>query len=53
MSQSSAIAASRDGELVSPEGTQERTIPAISSHQTAVTPHDEPGGNLGFENTGY
>ena len=28
-SRSSAIAASMDGELASPEGTQERTIPAL------------------------
>ena len=42
MSQSSAIGASMDGELVGPEGTQERTIPAIQQPQTAATPHGEP-----------
>ena len=55
MSQSSAIAATSDGALVSPEGTQEGNeeyLPS-SSHQTAATPYTEPWGNSGCENTGY
>ena len=41
--QSSEIAATTDGELVTPEGTQEgkEYLPS-SSHQTAATLHGEP-----------
>ena len=44
MSQSSAIAATSNGELVSPEGTQEGNKEYLppSSHQTAATPYAEP-----------
>ena len=43
MSQSSAIVATVDGELVSPEGTQEGNKEYLpSSSQTAATPHGEP-----------
>ena len=54
MSQSSAIAATAEGELVSPEGTQKRKeyLPS-SSPQTAATPCGEPCGNSGCENTGH
>ena len=53
MSQSLAIAATTDGELVSPEGTQEgREYLPSSRHQAVATPHNEPGGNSGCENTG-
>ena len=54
MSQSSAIAATASGELVSPEETQEgKVYLPSSSHQTAATPYGEPWGNSGWENTGY
>ena len=54
MSQSSAIAATKDGELVNPEETQERKEYLSSSrHQTAALPHGEPWGNSGCENIGY
>ena len=43
MSQSAVIVASRDGKLVSPEGTQEaKEYLWFSSHQTAATPYYEP-----------
>lgn len=48
MSQSSAIKALQ-GELVSPEGTQEGEYLGSSSHQTAATPHCEPQGSSGCE----
>ena len=55
MSQSSAIATTANSELVSPEGTQEgnKEYLPYSNHQTAATPHGEPRGNSGWENTGY
>ena len=44
MSQSSVIAATAKGELVSPEGTQEGNKECLSSssHQIAATPDGEP-----------
>ena len=43
MSQSSVIAATMDGELVSLEGTQEgKEYLLSSSHQTAAAPQSEP-----------
>ena len=43
MSQSLAITATANGELVSPEGTQEgKEYLLCSSHQTAATPYDKP-----------
>ena len=53
-SQSSAIVATMECELVSPEETQEgKTIPLSSSHHTAAPPYREPWGDSGYENTGY
>ena len=45
----SIIAATTNGELVSPEGTQEGEYLGSSSHQTAATPHCEPQGSSGCE----
>ena len=50
MSQSSVIAATANGELVSPEKTQEGKEHLPS---TVATPYGEPRRNLGCENTGY
>ena len=41
MSQSSEIAVITDGELVSPEETQEERVSPSSSDQTTPTPHSE------------
>ena len=49
MSQSSAITVLQ-GELVSPEGTQEGEYLGSSSHWTAATPRCEPQGSSGCEN---
>ena len=54
MPQSAAIAATTDGELVSPEGTQEgKNACHLAPIKLAFTPHSEPQGNSGCENTGY
>ena len=50
MSQSSVIAATANGELVSPEKTQEGKEHLPS---TVATPYSEPRRNPGCENTGY
>ena len=50
MPQSSAIAATTDGELVSPEGTQEgKNACHLAPIKLAFTPHSEPRGNSGCE----
>ena len=51
MSQSPAIAATTDGELVRPGGNSGRKeyLPS-SSHQTTATPHGEPWASSGCEN---